>query len=508
MENGNDIDLKAGLPIGELADGGIVSGRVDGEEAILIRRGNDYFAVGAACTHYHGPLAKGLIVENTIRCPLHHACFSLRTGEALYAPALDPIACWRVEITLEKVFVREKLDPPKGTLGSTVPLPSKTPSSIVIVGGGAAALAAADMLRRSGYSGPVTLVSADDVPPYDRPNLSKDFLAGTAPEEWMPLRTAQYYIDGRIDLVLNRRVTAIDVVRRAVSLDNGRQLDYGALLLATGADPIRLEIPLTGAARIFYLRSFADSRAILKAAESARAAVVAGTGFIGLEVAASLRARGIDVHVVGLEHVPLQRVMGHDVGAFLRGLHESHGVTFHLGRSASRVDGKQVTLTDGTTLQADFVVLGVGVRPAIALAEQAGLTTDRGISVNEFLETSAPGVFAAGDIARWPDPHSGDAIRVEHWVVAQRQGQVAARNMLGLRQPFNVVPFFWSQHYDVVINYVGHAERYDTTAIEGTLESHDCAVSYRRGEHTLAVATISRDMRSLRAERAMETAAP
>jgi NADPH-dependent 2,4-dienoyl-CoA reductase/sulfur reductase-like enzyme/nitrite reductase/ring-hydroxylating ferredoxin subunit len=505
MEHSSDVDLKAGLPIAELADGGIISGRVDGEDAILVRRGKDYFAVGAACTHYHGPLAKGLIIGNTIRCPLHHACFSLRTGEALYAPALDPIACWRVEVTPTKVFVREKLGSPKGGIESTVAPSAKTPNSVVMVGGGAAALAAADMLRRCGYSGPVTLVSADDAPPYDRPNLSKDFLAGTAPEEWMPLRSAQYYVDRKIELVLNQRVTAIDAARSVVSLGDGRQLAYGALLLATGADPVRLQIPLAGAARIFYLRTFADSRAILAATESARAAVVVGASFIGLEVAASLRARGIDVHVVGLEHVPLERVMGRDIGAFLRNLHESRGVTFHLGQSVSHVDGKQVTLTGGATLQADFVVLGVGVRPAITLAEQGGLAIDRGILVNEYLETSAPGVFAAGDIARWPDPHCGDRIRVEHWVVAQRQGQAAARNMLGLREPFAAVPFFWSQHYDVVINYVGHAEKYDTATIDGTLESRDCAVTYRRGERTVAVATISRDLQSLQAERAMET---
>jgi apoptosis-inducing factor 3 len=507
MEHSGDLDLKAGLPIAELAEGGIVTGRVDGEEAILIRRGRDYFAVGASCTHYHGSLAKGLVVGNTIRCPLHHACFSLRTGEALYAPALDPIACWRVEVMLGKVYVREKLDLPKRTAESTDAAPSKTPTSIVIVGGGAAALAAADMLRRSGYSGPVTMVSADDVAPYDRPNLSKDFLAGTAPEEWMPLRGTQYYSDQQIELLLNQRVTAIDAERRVVNLNDGRQLAYGALLLATGADPIHLEIPQKAPARILYLRTMADSRAIVAAAESAKAAVVVGASFIGLEVAAALRARGIDVHVVGLEQVPLERVMGRAVGTFLRTVHESHGVRFHLGQSVSQVDGNRITLNDGTTLQADLVVLGVGVRPALALAEQAGLKIDRGVSVNEFLESSAPGVFAAGDIARWPDPHSGDRIRVEHWVVAQRQGQAAARNMLGLGQPFAAVPFFWSQHYDVALNYVGHAETFDTTSIEGSLESRDCAIAYRRGDRTLAVATISRDLQSLEAERAFEQTA-
>jgi len=258
------------------------------------------------------------------------------------------------------------------------------------------------------------------------------------------------------------------------------------------------------AARVFYVRTFADTRAVLAAAESAKAAVVVGASFIGLEVAASLRSRGMDVHVVGLEEVPLERVMGRDIGTFLRGVHESHGVTFHLGQSVSHVDGRQVTLTKGAALQADFVVVGVGVRPAIALAEQAGLAIDRGISVNEYLQTSAPGVFAAGDIARWPDRYSGERIRVEHWVVAERQGQAAARNMLGLREPFTAVPFFWSQHYDIVINYVGHAEAYDTATIDGTLQSRDCAVTYRRGDRALAVATISRDLQSLQTERTME----
>ena len=504
MEQSSDTDLKAGFPVAELGEGGIISGRVDGEEAILVRRGQDYFAVGAACTHYHGPLARGLIVGATIRCPLHHACFSLRNGEALHAPALDPVACWRVEVMRDKVFVREKLTFPKGGVEPTAAPRAKPPASVVIAGGGAAALAAADMLRRCGYSGPVTMVSADDSPPYDRPNLSKDFLAGTAPEEWMPLRSPQSYVDQKIDLLLNQRITAIDTARSVVRIDNGRQLAYGALLLATGADPIRLQIPLSGAARVFYVRTFADTRAVLAAAESAKAAVVVGASFIGLEVAASLRSRGMDVHVVGLEEVPLERVMGRDIGTFLRGVHESHGVTFHLGQSVSHVDGRQVTLTKGAALQADFVVVGVGVRPAIALAEQAGLAIDRGISVNEYLQTSAPGVFAAGDIARWPDRYSGERIRVEHWVVAERQGQAAARNMLGLREPFTAVPFFWSQHYDIVINYVGHAEAYDTATIDGTLQSRDCAVTYRRGDRALAVATISRDLQSLQTERTME----
>jgi NADPH-dependent 2,4-dienoyl-CoA reductase/sulfur reductase-like enzyme/nitrite reductase/ring-hydroxylating ferredoxin subunit len=504
MTQSDRMDLRQGVAIHDLEQGKIMRGRVGKEEAILLASGRDYFAVGASCTHYHGLLADGLVVDDTIRCPLHHACFSLRTGEALRAPALDPIAAWRVERVLDKVFVRERLPLPKRIISSATASPPKVPTSVVIVGGGAAGLAAADMLRREGYSGPLTMLSADDTPPYDRPNISKDFLAGTAPEEWMPLREARYYADRAINLILNERVVSIDVARHLVRLGDGRELVFGNLLLATGANPIRLQIPSTAGARIFYLRTIADCRAILAAIGSIKTAVIVGASFIGLEVAASLRTRGIEVHVAGLERVPLERVLGPEVGLFVQELHEQHGVTFHLGQSVARVEGTQVTLTNGHTLQAELVVLGVGVRPAIALAEDAGLALDRGITVDEYLETSAPGIFAAGDIARWPDPHSGERIRVEHWVVAQRQGQVAAQNILGSRQPFSAVPFFWSQHYDVAINYVGHAEKWDAAIVEGALGSHDGTVTYRKGERTLAVATIGRDLLSLRAERMLE----
>ena len=496
-------DFRSGFPLGGLADGGMVSGRVDNEEAILLRRGDALFAVGAYCTHYHGPLADGLLVGDTLRCPWHHACFDVGSGEAVGAPALDPIPCWRVERVGDMAFAREKLAQPAPR---NLSLSGGVPASVVIVGGGAAGLAAADMLRREGYSGPVSMISADDSPPCDRPNLSKDFLAGTAQEDWIPLRPPEFYAERNIELVLDARVSAIDLRLRRVQLEDGRHFDFGALLIATGADPVRLDIPGAAPSQIHYLRSFADSRALVAKAGSAKRALVVGASFIGLEVAASLRARGLDVHVVGPGSVPLERVLGSEVGRFVREVHEAHGVTFHLGRTVSRIDGARATLSDGTTLEADFAVLGVGVRPSIALAQQAGLAIDRGIAVDAYLETSAPGVFAAGDVARWPDPHSGEHIRIEHWVVAQRQGQVAARNILGRRERFEAVPFFWSQHYDVVINYAGHAEQWDAVEIDGTLAARDCAVSYKRGDRTLAVATISRDLQNLQAERALEMA--
>ena len=498
MEDTAKPDFKNGVLIQNLHDGTPVAGQVGDEEAILVRRGNEFFAIGAHCTHYHGPLADGLVVGDTVRCPWHHACFSLRTGEAVRAPALDPVSCWRVEKVGDKVFVREKLS-------AAAKKPSgKLPASVVIVGGGAAGLAAAEMLRREGYDGRVTIISADESGPVDRPNLSKDFLAGTASEDWIPLRPPDFYTSNKIDLALNSRVASIDVPGNRVVLGNGKAYEYGALLLATGAEPVKLPIAGASDSQIHYLRTYADSKAIIARTASAKQVVVVGASFIGLEVAASLRARGIAVNVVSQEQQPLERVMGLEVGKFIRGLHESHGVTFHLGATVSRVDGNKVTLSTGVTLNADFIVLGVGVRPSLELAEKAGLAIDRGVVVNEYMETNSPGIFAAGDIARWPDPHSGNRIRVEHWVVAERQGQTAARNILGQKEKFDAVPFFWSQHYDVSINYVGHAEKWDATKIEGSLDAKDCAVSYQLGGRTLAVVTVFRDVQSLQAEAEME----
>ena len=496
------LDLSKGVEASSLADGGMIRGRVGDEEVVLARSGTELFAIRAQCSHYRGPLAEGLVVGDTVRCPWHHACFSLRTGEALRAPALDPIACWRVERDGGRVFVREKLPAARPAPASTSA--RQAPSSIVIVGGGAAGVAAAEMLRREGYDGALTMISADADPPVDRPNLSKDFLAGEAQDDWIPLWPNDFYVEQRIELVLGRRVSSIDPANRTVRLDDGSDRSYGSLLLATGAEPVRLKIPGADEDRVRYLRTFADSRAIVERAATAKRVVVVGASFIGLEVAASLRARGIDVDVVAPESAPLERVLGVEVGRFVRSVHESHGVSFHLGQTVAHVDGRKVTLSGGATLDSDFVVMGVGVKPALAIAEQAGLATDRGVSVNEYLETSVPGIFAAGDVARWPDAHTGERIRVEHWVVAERQGQVAARNMLGWRERFNAVPFFWSQHYDLAIRYIGHAERWDDIFIDGSLEALDCLVEYRRGGKALAVATIGRDRASLETEATME----
>jgi NADPH-dependent 2,4-dienoyl-CoA reductase/sulfur reductase-like enzyme/nitrite reductase/ring-hydroxylating ferredoxin subunit len=498
-------DLVSGVDANTLADGEKLLGHANGEPVLLARVKNEHFAIGATCTHYGGPLAEGALVGDTVRCPWHHACFSLRNGEALRAPALNSLPCWRVERRGDRIVVGDKVE--HDPLAPTYPgnFAGKALSKVVIVGAGAAGTAAGEMLRRCGYRGDVTIVDDDEESPYDRPNLSKDYLAGNAPEEWIPIRPPNFYDEHQVTVVRGR-ATKLDPASRTLHVDGRAPLSYDALILATGAEPVRLTVPGAELANVHYLRTLRDSRSIATAAERARNAVVIGASFIGLEVAASIRTRNAKcaVHVVAPETLPLERVMGRDLGQFIKSLHEEHGVQFHLQQRATKIERDAVTLGNGERLTADLVVIGVGVRPRLQLAQDAGLRIDKGVVVNEYLETTAPSVFAAGDIARWPDPHSGAPVRIEHWVVAERQGQVAARNVLGARERFKHVPFFWSAHYDVSINYVGHAASWDRVDVDGTPKDRDVAVRFLKGNQMLALATIFRDKESLDTEIAME----
>src|SRR5438132_2442372 len=490
-------DFEKGFEIDTVPDGGMLLGRAFGEAILLARQGPQLFAIGASCTHYGGPLAKGLMVDCTVRCPWHHARFDLRTGEAIGAPALSDVSCWKIEKRGNRFFITGKIDK------KPTRKPKSSSSSVVIVGAGDAGSAAAEMLRREGYGGPITLIGADEFLPYDRPNLSKDYLAGAAPEEWIPLRPPEFYREQKIDALATTSVTAIDPKKKQVTLSDGSSLGYGALLLATGAEPVRFHIPGGDLPHVCYLRTLADSRHIIEKAKHAKRAVVIGASFIGLEVAASLRERKLEVAVVGKESLPLEKVLGSELGNLIRETHEAHGVKFHLGRMPAAIQDQHVRLDDGTKLDCDLVVVGIGVRPNLALAEQAGLATDNGVVVNEFLETKLPGIFAAGDIARWPDPRAG-RIRVEHWVVAERQGQTAARNILGTREPFVVPPFFWSNHFDLEIRYVGHGSSGDRAIVSGDLNAKDASVIFRAGDKLTAVASLGRDLENLKAELALE----
>ncbi|MGH7342381.1 MAG: NAD(P)/FAD-dependent oxidoreductase, partial [Candidatus Rokuibacteriota bacterium] len=316
--------------------------------------------------------------------------------------------------------------------------------------------------------------------------------------------SGEFYQERDIELRVETRVERIDPTARTLTLAGGEQLGWGALLLATGATPVRLAAPGADLGHVFTLRSLRDSRAIIDAASRARRAIVVGASFIGLEVAAALRARKLDVHVVAPETIPMERVLGRDLGEFIRERHEENGVHFHLGSTLQAIDRDQVTLSDGTRVPAELVVVGIGVRPSTELAEAAGIPCDRGVLVDEMLRTGAPGVWAAGDLARWPDPSSGERVRIEHWVLAQRLGQTAARNILGARERFHSVPFFWSRHYDVSIQHVGSAAGWEAADSAGDPRHGEGAVLFKKGGRTLAVASVGDARVSLEAELALE----
>lgn len=498
-------DFKAGFPVEQLRDREPVLGHVDGEPVLLVRHGDVIHAVGATCTHYGANLADGIIVDATVRCPLHHACFDLGTGRALRAPALAPLPCYRVERRQDRLVVTGRVDAPADRGPASMTRARGWPDRIVIVGAGGVGAAAALTLRQEGFEGQVTLIGQEPDAPYDRPNLSKDYLAGTAGDEWLPIRPREEYDDLDIRLSMGTRAARLDFAARTVWLADGRALPCDALLLATGATPIRPPIPGMDRPHVHQLRSVADCRAIIAGALRSQAVVIVGAGFIGLEAAAAFRTRGLAVHVVGPGKRPLEHVLGPDLGLKLQRLHEGHGVAFHLGHNAAEIDEQVVRLDDGSTIRADLVLVAVGVAPNAALAGRAGLVLNRGIQVDRYLETSVRGVYAAGDVARWPDPRSGVPVRFEHWATGERQGQTAARNLLGAREAFEAVPFFWTQHYDVRVNYAGHAASWDRLEILPGLPDDQWEQRYFVGDTLTAIATIGRDRVNLEGELALES---
>jgi NADPH-dependent 2,4-dienoyl-CoA reductase/sulfur reductase-like enzyme/nitrite reductase/ring-hydroxylating ferredoxin subunit len=498
-------DLAAGVPASTIPDGGMLVGHAQGQAVLLSRRGGEIFAIGATCTHYSGPLGEGLIVGETVRCPWHHACFSLRTGEAIRAPALSPVSRWTVDRRGDTVLVTNEIKAADGATplgGAPTAAPPPDVRRVVIVGAGVAGNAAAEMLRRRGFGGTITMLGADPATPYDRPNLSKDYLAGTAEESWLPLHSASFYKRHDIELLTATRVKSIDVAAKKVTVESGEIREFDRLLLATGADPIALKIPGADQKHVFYLRTLADSEAIIAAAEKGKRAVVIGGSFIGLEVAASLRTRELDVHVVAPEPVPLSKVFGEQLGSYIKSLHEQHGVKFSLQKTVTTIGTTDVTLDGGSKLPADIVIIGIGVRPNLDLAKQMGLTVDNGVVVNEFLESSARGIYAAGDIASFP--YRGGRVRVEHFVVAERQGQCAAENMLDAKRTYDDIPFFWTAQYGKEIRYVGHAATAADAVVGGDIQKENAIVAYRENGNAVAFATLGRDLACLQAERALE----
>lgn len=489
-------DFKAGVDVATIPEGAILAGRWQGKPVILTNQQGQYCALSGVCTHMGAPLEQGTLANGEVHCPWHHARFSLATGEAVAAPALSPLSSFGTVIRGGRLFITKRQ--PRPTPAAPVQAPR-----VLILGGGAGGHACAQELFRSGFKGLTTVVSEDADPPYDRTFCSKQYLSGEKSRRESFLADGKVYrISENLMLRLGCKAIAIDTQGRSLVLDGGERMEFDRLILAMGAQPKHPQWPGCELPNVHVLRTLRDADALVRACRRAKRVAVIGASFIGLEVAASLRQRKLAVHVITPEDVPLKKQLGADIGKMIQTVHEKKGVRFHFGRQVHQFDGKHVTLDDQSKIQADFVIAGIGVTPRTELAQAAEIACASaeeggGVIVNEQLESSQPGIFAIGDIARYPDPHTGRNIRVEHWVHAQRQGQHVARLIMGHANRYKDVPFFWSAHFDTQIQYIGHVKSIVKTRTEGSVKARDFRRYYEGPQGDKAFASCNRDRDAL-----------
>ncbi|MDX1546163.1 MAG: FAD-dependent oxidoreductase [Rhodothermales bacterium] len=490
----------------DLEDGQMKQVDVEGTAVLLVRLDGQYHALGAHCTHYGAPLADGVLSGDRVVCPWHHACFNVRTGDLLEPPAFDALPRFDVRVEGDRVVVSVPEDAPDRRVASMARREEGDDRTLVVLGGGAAGLFAAEAAREAGYTGRLVMITREPYTPYDRPNCSKDYLQGEAPEEWMVLRDDAFYAERDIEVLTERTVAEVDVPGKVISFDDGDTLRYDTLILCTGGTPRRLDVPGAGLDGVHTLRSFDDSKTLLEKGKEAQRVVVVGSGFIGMEAAFSLRKLDCEVTVVAPGEVPFAGPFGERVGRMVQSIHEENGVRFRLGRKVRRIEGdgrvERVTLDDGTTLDADLVVAGVGVRPATDVLRGIRLGEDGSLDVDAYLR-AADGLYAAGDVARFPDWRTGDAVRIEHWRLAGQHGRLAGLNAAGRPTAFRSVPFFWTAHFGTNLRYVGHAGDYDEVLFDGDPDDRDFIAYYVRGGAVRAALGVGRDQQMAALEELM-----
>ena len=487
----------AAAKLSEIANGEMKEVKV-GETPVLLARVDDRcYALSAHCTHYGAPLAEGALVGDRVICPWHHACFNARNGDLEEPPALDSLAKYPIRIEGDEIFVDvADLSADRRTPEMVKAEPKDDSRVFVIIGGGAAGYMAAQTMREDGFKGRIVMITREPHAPYDRPNLSKDYLHGHAEPEWIPLRGEDFYKQHDIELLSEREVGNVDTKQKLVTFTDGETYGYDQLLVATGGSPRWLDVPGADLRNIFVLRSFDNADEIISAAAGAKRAAVIGAGFIGMEAAFSLRELGLDVTVIAPDHVPFEKILGAEIGQLFLREHEEHGVHFMLGESVTGFEGNElvgrVLLASGRSVDADLVIVGIGVRPATEILEGLALHSDGGVITDEYM-TIADSVYAAGDIAHVPDARTGEYVRIEHWRTALQQGRVAAHNMAGKRTRYDAVPFFWTTQFDITLNYVGHAAAWDDIVIKGDTAAHDFLAYFVKDGKIMAAAGMNRD---------------
>jgi NADPH-dependent 2,4-dienoyl-CoA reductase/sulfur reductase-like enzyme/nitrite reductase/ring-hydroxylating ferredoxin subunit len=503
------VDLSEPIELDRLQQDQPLHGRVGQTEVLLVRQGDRLCAVSARCTHAGAPLQNGLVHSGKVHCPFHHAAFDLQTGEATLPPALSPLQVFEVKQQGTRAWVTgvAAAPPEPGPIcpiaappGGSPPAEGPIPASLSIVGAGAAGDAAAAMARQRGFAGTIHLLGSASLGPTDRTKLSKDFLTRGTDSSSLNLRSEAYWEAQRIDLRLGNPVVRIDAAAKQIHFADGAAQAFDKLLLAPGGAPGRPQIP--GAEAAHVIRTVQDCLSLQEATPAKTRVGIVGGGFIGMEAAAALRRRGCAVHLISPGKRPLEKVLGDAAAEVMQQLHEAEGVVFHMGRQVSEITEAGVRLDDGSQLALDVVLLAVGIAPRLELAQSAGLRQQDGVLVDAHMRTSHPDIYAAGDIARFVAPYSGESMRLEHWAVAQRQGQIAALAMIGQPQPYDSVPFFWTRHYETSLAYVGHAEGFDATTVFGDLHKKAGAVVYKKAGRPLAVATLGWQKKSLACEAA------
>jgi NADPH-dependent 2,4-dienoyl-CoA reductase/sulfur reductase-like enzyme/nitrite reductase/ring-hydroxylating ferredoxin subunit len=491
----------------DLAEGALVVVTAGEEKILLVRLQGTVHAVGHKCPHYEEKLEKGALFGTQIVCKSHFARMDVTTGTVIAPPAFNDLPVYPVKVEKGEVWVgpvvKPKFPKPAAALGSD-------PRVCVIVGAGAAGSTAAETLRRRGFAGRIVMITGESERPYDRPNLSKDFITGKSGEEWLPLRGPKFYDAQGIELLTGRKVVSLDTQKKVVTLDGGETVGFDKALLATGGTPQKLPIPGADGSGCYALRTTTDARAIVAAAAQWKSVVLIGAGFIGLELAGSLRDLGLEITVVAPEALPLAHILGDRIGAYVKSLHESREVRLLMGRTPARIEGepgaKTVVLSDGARLSAGFVVIGLGILPAVEYLSGTGLVEKGAVPVDERMRTRAADIYAAGDIAALPDA-DWERRRVEHWVAAQRQGQRAAMCMLDLEPGPMEVDFFWTKQAGASLKYVGHAREFDQTIYRGVVEEGKFLAGYFRKGALKAAASIGMPLDLVAIERLMRLGA-
>ena len=480
--------------VDDLVDGELKEVRVGDTDVLLARADGQYYALHPKCSHYQGPLAKGLLNGHRLICPWHNACFDVRDGHRLEAPALNGLPTHEVRIEHDQVFVRLTTD--KESLENPMAAPDETTSeTYVIVGSGGAGAFAAEGMREGGFTGKIVMLTESSEAPYDRPNCSKDYLQGKAPDEWMTLRSDEFYKDYGIEIRTNQHVTALDPTQKRIELASGETITYDKALLCSGGKPNALPGLDKNLKGVYALRSLHDSQTLRDLGKQGKRVIIIGSSFIGLEGAMSLRKLGSEIDVVGLEKTPFEKILGEKIGRVVQSWHEKEGIRFHLGRKVDHIEGEgtvsAVVLDNSERLSADFVLLGLGVKPRTDFLKGVPLEKDGGVKTDDYLRVTDD-LFAAGDIVHYP---TADGLqRIEHWKVAGQQGHVAGLNMAGKEEPYQAVPFFWSNQQGKRINYIGHTTHIDDIIYEGDPEKDDSFLAlYIQNGQIKAAAGLKRD---------------